>query len=95
MFLYACCCKIQCCRFFLHLLWIILFLLTAIIFLVALVFGVVSIVGKDGVAVFDYIFSDENLKAAKPAVIGYAGTAGTYLSVCLNGKNNLEFKFNH
>jgi hypothetical protein len=54
-------------------------------FLVGLVFGAVSVIGKDGVAVFDYIFSAENLKAAKPAIIGSVGSAGTYLNVCLNG----------
>jgi len=83
--MYACCCKIQCCRFFLHFFWIILGLLTFILFIVGVVFGAIGLVGKDGVDVFDFLFSAENLSSAKPIIISDK-TAGTYLNVCLNGK---------
>jgi hypothetical protein len=82
---YACCCKIQFCRFILHILWIILSLLALVLFILGVIFGVVSIVGKDGVDVFNFVFSAENLSAAKPVIIG-EGTAGKYLNICLNGK---------
>jgi hypothetical protein len=90
MFLYAFCCKIQCCRFSLHLIWILLFLLTVILFLVGVVFGAVGVIGKDGVAVFNYVFSADNLKSANPVIIGTDNKAGAYLNVCLNGNLNIN-----
>jgi hypothetical protein len=84
MLMYACCCKIQYCRFCLHLFWIILGILVILIFLVGVVFGVVGLIGDDGVDVFNFIFSTENLSSENPYVL-QDKTAGSYLNTCLNG----------
>ena len=44
--------------------------MTVILFLVGVVFGAVGVIGKDGVAVFNYVFSADNLKSANPVIIG-------------------------
>jgi hypothetical protein len=67
----------------LHFFWIILGLLTIVIFILGVIFGVISFVGKDGVQVFNFIFSTENLSNANPVIITDK-TAGNYLNVCLN-----------
>jgi hypothetical protein len=83
MMCYACCCKIQFCRFFLHFFWILLLLLVFVLFILGFIFGFISFLGKDGVDVLNFLFSKENLSATKPIIIG--GTAGNYLNICLNG----------
>jgi hypothetical protein len=88
MVFYAYCCKIQCFRFCLHLFWIILGLFVFILFLVGVVFGVVSVIGKDGVQVFNFIFSSQNLNSDSPKVITDR-TAGKYMDVCLNKNGDL------
>ena len=84
--MYACCCKIQIFRFCLHLFWIWLGLLTFIFFIVGVVFGAVGLIGKDGVSVINFVFSNENLSLKPTPKILNNTQAGEYLNVCLNGK---------
>ena len=58
--------------------------MTFIFFIVGVVFGALGLIGKDGVQVINFVFSNENLSLAKPHILGNA-QAGEYLNVCLNG----------
>lgn len=90
MLMYACCCKIQCFRFCLHFFWFLLGLLTVIFFLLGVVFGVVALIGEDGVDVFNFLLSQENLSRTEPYVFKDK-QAGQYLNVCLNGNKILKY----
>ena len=83
--MYACCCKIQCFRFCLHLFWIILGLLTIIFFIFGVLLGAIGLIGKDGVSAINYVFSAENLLLKPAPKILENSQAGDYLNVCLNG----------
>lgn len=59
-------------------------------FLLGGVFGIVGLVGYDGVPVIRFIFGSANLQSANPLVIGNGDVSG-YLDTCIN-RNYIYYK---
>jgi hypothetical protein len=85
-------CNCKCFRFFLHIFWNIITLLMILTFLLGGVFGIIGIVGTDGVSVMKWIFGSENLTSASPKIITSTTTAG-YVNTCINGNGDLSASF--
>ena len=92
LFFYTMCCKIQCFRFFLHILWNLTTIIMIITFLLGGVFGIIGLVGIDGVPVMKYIFGADNLGSTSPKIITDTKTA-KYINICINGNGDLSKEF--
>ena len=79
-------------RFFLHIFWNIITLLMILTFLLGGIFGILGLVGKDGVPVMKWIFGKENLLSAAPKIVTSTTTAG-YINTCVNGNGDLSKTF--
>ena len=88
VFFYTITNKCNCLRIILHILWNFLALFTFILMLLGSIFGLLGIIGTDGVGVISYIFGEDNLiKSDKPIVL--TGDTGNYINTCVNGNGDL------
>ena len=88
VFFYTVTDKCNCLRIILHIVWNFLALFTFIIMLLGSIFGLLGIVGTDGVGVISYIFGEDNLiKSGEPIVL--TGDTGVYINTCVNGNGDL------
>ena len=86
-------CFIKCLlKFFVHILWNILALLTICTLLIGGIFTLLGEAGQDLIYVFKYLISDENLKKDEPILI--TGDARNYLGKCVNGDGNITSELN-
>jgi hypothetical protein len=81
LIIYACC-KIQCCRYISHLLWIFLTFICFVTFLTSFGLGILSSISYDAKSVMGFVFSDENLFGNKYLIDNKE--AADILNVCLN-----------
>ena len=88
VFFYTITDKCNCLRIILHIVWNFLALFTFIIMLLGSIFGLLGIVGTDGVGVISYIFGEDNLiKSGEPIIL--TGDTGIYINTCVNGNGDL------
>ena len=88
VFFYTITNKCNCLRIILHIVWNFLALFTFILMLLGSIFGLLGIIGTDGVGVISYIFGEDNLiKSDKPIVL--TGDTGNYINTCVNGNGDL------
>ena len=89
-FFYSAFDKCQCMRIPLHVIWNIFSLFTFILMLLGSLFGLLGVVGSDGVGVMQYAFGPENLDPNNDdPIILKGGEAFDYINTCLNGDGNL------
>ena len=89
-FFYSAFDKCQCMRIPLHFIWNIFSLFTFILMLLGSLFGLLGVVGSDGVGVMQYAFGPENLDPNNDdPIILKGGEAFDYINTCLNGDGNL------
>ena len=82
--------KCQCMRIPLHVIWNIFSLFTFVLMLLGSLFGLLGVVGSDGVGVMQYAFGPENLDQNNDdPIILKGGEAFDYINTCLNGDGNL------
>jgi len=92
LFFFAIFCNIKCLRFILHIVWNITTLIMILTFLLGGVFGIIGLVGTDGVPVMQWIFGNENLSSTSPKIITDSTSAG-YVNTCINGNGDLSRLF--
>lgn len=73
-------------------LWQFLYLFTLVNFILGFVFGILGIIGSDGIGVVNQIISEENLYKEEPVVID--GDIKGYISTCMYGDGSLEGDLN-
>ncbi len=86
------CCKVQCLRFVLHLVWNLITIIMILTFILGGVFGLIGLVGVDGVPVMKWIFGTQNLQSSSPKIITSTTTA-SYINTCINGNGDLSKVF--
>ena len=89
---FAICCKVQCLRIPLHVMWNLTCLIMILTFLLGGVFGLLGLVGVDGVPVIKWIFGTENLQSSDPKIVG-SGASARYINTCINGNGDLSKEF--
>ena len=77
-------------KLFLHIIWNINQLLMILIFLLGGILGILGVLLTDGIDVFNYAISDNNLNETKnndPII--FTGSSREYLNICFNGNGSI------
>ena len=86
-----CCCCRCICKMFTHILWNILAFLMIIVFLVGSLFALIGKIGADGMSLFSYLVSEDNLGKDKETIL--LADSKKYLNTCINGDGKIEDQF--
>ena len=85
-----CCCCRCIFKFFTHLLWNILAILTFVTFMVGFIFSLVGTLGYDVMSVVSYVLSTDNLgENGEGILVDKLGDSKKYLDTCINGDGKI------
>ena len=85
-----CCCCRCIFKFFTHLLWNILALLTFVTFMVGFIFSLIGTIGYDVMSVLSYVLSEDNLGPnGDNIIVNQLGDSKKYLDECINGNGKI------
>ena len=85
-----CCCCRCIFKFFTHLLWNILAILTFVTFMVGFIFSLVGTLGYDVMSVVSYVLSKDNLgENGEGILVDKLGDSKKYLDTCINGDGKI------
>ena len=85
-----CCCCRCIFKFFTHLLWNILAILTFVAFMVGFIFSFVGTLGYDVMSVVSYVLSKDNLgENGEGLLVDKLGDSKKYLDTCINGDGKI------
>ena len=76
-------------KLFLHIIWNINQLLMILIFLLGGILGILGVLLTDGIDVFNYAISYENLNENNNDPIIFSGSSREYLDICFNGNGSI------
>jgi hypothetical protein len=86
-----CCTGYKCLRFFLHIVWNLVYFITILTFIIGSAFGVVGVIITDAIPAMNYLVSSQSLNSG----VWIKDTSITgYIDVCLNGNGDLSAKLN-
>ena len=80
-------------KLFLHIIWNLNQLLMILIFLLGGILGIIGVLLTDGIDVFNYSISDDNLESNDP-ILFTGGSARDYINICFNEDGNIIDKLN-
>lgn len=84
--------KAKCFKFFTHILWNLIMLISGLCFMIGSILGILSLVSYELIPVVNYLMSKEYLQSPESIFVNFGDTP-IYLDICLNSDGDLSKVF--